>query len=115
VHDRPGGTTDAIGTAVSWRIGVYAGAALGGAIWGAVALSTVGAAGDQAQHDAVDGGRLLVAAAVCLGLAIVGAGVLRFGRGRAVRGIGLALLVGSWSGWLIAASLGVQHYVFGWA
>jgi hypothetical protein len=103
------------GDLVSWRLGVYCGAILGGLVWGCVALFTIGAPGDQAQHDAVDAGRLLLAAIACLVCLIAGGCLLAFCRIRVLRGLGLSLLAGPVGGWLIVGSLAVQHYVFGWA
>jgi hypothetical protein len=99
---------------VNWRLGMYLGAVLGGLGWGVVALLTIGAPGDQAQHDAVDGTRLLIAAVVCIACAAAGGCLLAFGSLRTLRGVGLALLVGPMGGWLIVASLAVQRYAIGW-
>lgn len=110
MSDESDGTADVL----SWRLGVYGGAALGAVIWGLIALFTIGGAGDQTQHNAVDGGRLLVAALACVPVGIVALGLVRFGRNRILRTVGLALVVAPVSGWLIVASLGVQH-VLGWA
>jgi hypothetical protein len=106
-------TADATGVALNWRLAVYGGGLLGGVIWGLVALFTVGAVGNQAQHDAVDGGRLLLSAAVCAVMGIVGVCLLRFGRGRSLRGIGVALIAGPTGGWLIVASLAIQSCILG--
>ena len=103
------------GDPVSWRLGVYCGGILGGLIWGCVALFTIGVPGDQSQHDAVDGSRLLLAAVICTACLIAGWCLLVFGRMRVLRGLGLALIIGPPSGWLIVASLAVQHYILGWA
>jgi predicted exporter len=100
---------------VSWRVGVYCGAVLGGLVWGCVSLFTIGAPGDQAQHDAADGSRLLLAALVCLTCMVAGGCLLAFGRVRVLRTLGISLSVGPLGGWLIVASLAAQHYVFGWA
>jgi hypothetical protein len=106
--------TDVVGSALSWRAGVYGGAVLGGVTWGLIALLTIGASGDQVRHNAVDGGRLLVAALACFGVGVVGLCLLRFGRNRILRALSLALVVAPVSGWWIVASLSAQHFV-GWA
>jgi hypothetical protein len=106
--------SDRTADVLSWRLGVYGGAALGGVGWGFIALFTIGAAGNQTQHNAVDGGRLLIAALACSAVGIIAFCLFHFGRNRILRAVGLALLVAPLSGWLIVASLGVQH-LFGWA
>jgi hypothetical protein len=99
---------------LSWRLGVYGGAIVGGIFWGLVALFTIGAPGDQAQHDAVDSHRVLLATAVWLVFGIVGANLVWLGRIRVVRSLGLALVVGPTGGWLIFASLALQSHIYGW-
>lgn len=103
------------GASVSWRFGTYCGAILGGLAWGAVALVTIGAPGSQAQHDAVDGDRLLLAALVCVACLIAGGCLFAFSGIRVLRSLGVSLIVGPLGGWLIAGSLAVQHYLLGWA
>jgi hypothetical protein len=106
--------SDGTADVLSWRVGVYGGAALGGIVWGLIAIFTIGARGDQSQHDGVDGIRLLFAALACGALGIVGLCLLRLGRNRSVRTVGLGSVVASLSGWVIFASLSVQHFL-GWA
>ena len=99
---------------VAWRPALYAGAVLGGIAWGLIALFTVGAAGDQARHDAVDGQRMFIAAGVWVALTAVGVALMLLGRHRLVRSAGAALVIGPSGGWLIFASLALQAQIFGW-
>jgi hypothetical protein len=112
--NQPERVADATGSQFSWRVGVYGGAGLGGVIWGLIALLTIVAPGDQTQHNAAVGAQLLLAAAGSGALGVSGVLLAWFGRGRPLRSLALALIVGSLSGWLIVASLGVQHYMLGW-
>ena len=99
---------------VAWRPALYAGAVLGGIAWGLIALFTVGAAGDQARHDAVDGQRMFIAAGVWVALTAVGVALMLLGRYRLVRSAGVAVVIGPTGGWLIFASLALQAQIFGW-
>ena len=102
------------GSGIAWRPALYAGAVLGGIAWGLIALFTVGAAGDQARHDAVDGQRMFIAAGVWIALTAVGVALMFLGRYRLVRSTGVALVIGPTGGWLIFASLALQAQIFGW-
>jgi hypothetical protein len=101
-------------SAVAWRPALYAGAVLGGIAWGLFAVFTVGASGDQADHDAVDGSRMLTACGVWVALTLFGLALVRLSRYRPIRTAGLALIIGPTGGWLIFASLALQSQIFGW-
>ena len=100
--------------AVAWRPALYVGAVLGGIAWGLIALFTVGASGDQAHHDAVEGPRILMAVGVWIVLTVFGLALMLLGRNRSVRSAGLAMIIGPTGGWLIFASLALQSQIFGW-
>ena len=102
------------GSGFAWRPALYAGAVLGGIAWGLIALLTVGASGDQAHHDAVDGQRMFIAAGLWAAVTLFGVALMLLGRYRLVRSAGAALVVGPTGGWLIFASLALQAQIFGW-
>lgn len=99
-------------SATDWRLGAFAGAALGGVFWACAALATIGSPGSQAQHNEVIPQRLVLIAACSVILLVVGAGLLRV-RGRIGRALGLALILCPLTGWLIVASLALQRAA-GW-
>jgi hypothetical protein len=102
------------GDGVAWRPALYAGALLGGIAWGLIALFTVGAPGDQAQHDSVDGQRMYIAAGVWAAVTVFGLALILLGRYRVLRSAGVAIVIGPTGGWLIFASLALQAQIFGW-
>jgi hypothetical protein len=102
---------------LSWRLGIYCGAVLGGIFWGVAILCTIatpdGAPWQTPMH-ASQVHRLLIATAIWAALAIVGGASIWLGRGRVVRSLGLALVVGLTSGWLILGSVVLQRQLAIW-
>jgi hypothetical protein len=105
-HARRGG--------ISWRLGVYGGAIIGGLLWGAIAAATVGAPGNDAHLHDIGGPRLLIAAGVSLTLVVIGIALLWASRHRLLRGLGVALMIGPLSGWLVLGSLILQRGLHTW-
>jgi hypothetical protein len=95
--------------AISWRLGVYGGAIIGGLLWGAIAAATIGAPGNDVHLHEIAGPRLLIAAGVSLTLVVIGIALLWAGRHRLLRGLGVALMIGPLSGWLVLGSLILQR------
>ena len=96
------------GPRLSWRLGIYCGAVLGGIFWGVVILFTIATPDGAPWQTSMDAGqvhRMLIVTAIWAALVIVGGTGIRLGRRRVVQSLALALVVGASSGWLIVGSI----------
>ncbi len=94
-----------IRTDVNWRLAVYVGGLVGGLLWAVL----IGTALDENESGAmelisVNWWRPIVASAA---VSIVGAAAAMFARSIVLRSLGIALMVGALSGWLLVAAVGL--------
>jgi hypothetical protein len=102
---------------LSWRLGIYCGAVLGGIFWGVVTLWTIAApdgAPWQTPTHASQVHRMLILTVIWAAPVMVGVAGIWLGRSRVVRSLGLALVVGLSSGWLIVGSVVLQRQLAIW-
>jgi hypothetical protein len=102
---------------LSWQFGIYCGAVVGGIFWGAVILFTIATPDGAPWQTSMNAGqvhRMLIVTAIWAALVIVGCAGIRLSRSRVVRSLGLALVVGLSSGWLILISIVVQRQLAVW-
>jgi hypothetical protein len=102
---------------LSWRLGIYCGAVLGGIFWGVVILCTIATPDGAPWQTAVHASqihRMLIATVIWAALVIVGGAGIWLGRSRVARSLGLALVVGPTGGWLILGSVVFQRQLAIW-
>jgi hypothetical protein len=105
------------GPRLSWRLGIYCGAVVGGIFWGVVILCTIATPDGAPWQTSMNAGqvhRMLIVTAIWAALVIVGGAGIWLGRSRVLRSLGLALVVGLTSGWLILGSIVLQRQLAMW-
>jgi hypothetical protein len=102
---------------LSWRLGIYCGAVLGGIFWGVVILGTIATPDGAPWQTSMHAGqfhRMLIPTVIWAALVIVGGAGIRLGRSRVVRSLGLALVIGLTCGWLILGSVVLERQLALW-
>lgn len=93
-------------TTVNWRLAVYVGGLVGGLLWAVL----IGTALDESRSGALEltslnWWRPIVSSAALL---IVGAAAPAFARSIVLRSLGIALMIGALSGWVLIAAVALS-------